>query len=467
MKRIYKCFKVHNKYYVYDRNKNKIVEISEESYEILSNIKDDYTFENFSDKINNYLENGLLEQSKLEKIEHPKTDMVKLLTEGSLHQIILQVTQRCNLKCNYCFYGCGNYENRNHSNKKMTFGMAKNIINYIFEHSKDLDSIIVSFYGGEPLLEFDLINKCIEYIKLEFEGKKVRFSMTTNATLIDEKKVKFLVDNDFDLTISLDGTKELHDSNRKFANGKGSFDIIMRNLKYLKEEYPEFYKKIRFNTVASEKCDINCIDNFFTNNEVLEENMTTLSPINELYTSNNINYNDDYYISSKFELFKVFLAAIGKLDSKYVSKLFSQKIGQIAHVNNIMRSNGSYTVGHPAGPCIPGVMRLFVNTDGQFFPCERVSETSKVMQVGSIDTGLDLDKIKRLINVGQTTKKQCLECWAFKFCGMCAAFSDDLKELSAQKRLSYCEKRKASMLLFLKEICMMKEYNFNFEDGER
>ena len=86
------------------------------------------------------------------------------------------------------------------------------------------------FMGGEPLLEFELIKKCVSYILQRKGDKKILFTMTTNGTLMTEDVIEFLVKYEFNLMISLDGDKKSHDINRRFKTGKGSFDIILENL---------------------------------------------------------------------------------------------------------------------------------------------------------------------------------------------------------------------------------------------
>ena len=155
--------------------------------------------------------------------------------DNDLSQLILQVTQQCNLRCAYCAYS-GIYEgHRVHQNKRMSFELAKRGIDFFIKHSREKDSIDIGFYGGEPLLEFDLLKKCTEYARGLVEGKELTFGLTTNGTLLKDEIAEYLVENDFRIGISLDGPKREHDINRRFANGKGSFDTIIQNVKRLKK----------------------------------------------------------------------------------------------------------------------------------------------------------------------------------------------------------------------------------------
>ncbi|MDL0414458.1 4Fe-4S cluster-binding domain-containing protein, partial [Clostridioides difficile] len=108
---------------------------------------------------------------------HPETKYIKYHIENNLSSIILQVTQNCNLRCDYCIYS-GSYSNRVHTNKRMNIDVAKRSIDYLIKNSSQLNEVSVGFYGGEPLLEFDLIKQIVEYVKVVGEGKEIYFNLT-------------------------------------------------------------------------------------------------------------------------------------------------------------------------------------------------------------------------------------------------------------------------------------------------
>ena len=191
-------------------------------------------------------------------IEHPATQKVEELLKTSLSTLVLQVTQNCNLRCDYCAYS-GKYYNRVHSIKRMTLDIAQRAIDFFFSHTQDSRDVVIGFYGGEPLLEMALIKECVAYIKSAYWGKSVSYITTTNATLLTGEVVDFLVNNDVSVMVSFDGPKEIHDINRHFENGRGSFDLIMKNLMQIKERYPEFYAKIQTNTVLAPEEDYSCV----------------------------------------------------------------------------------------------------------------------------------------------------------------------------------------------------------------
>lgn len=121
----------------------------------------------------------------------------------------------------------------------MPLKIAKDAINYLFEHSEDKKNISVTFFGGEPLLDFSMIKEVVYYAK-ELEknfNKKISFSITTNGTLITDEIEQFLKDHKFSVRISIDGEKEVHDANRFYPNKTGSYQEIINNTENLRNTY--------------------------------------------------------------------------------------------------------------------------------------------------------------------------------------------------------------------------------------
>ncbi len=196
----------------------------------------------YKEKLEYLQRHGLIEEKTC-------SDKYCLLTEDNIrsaifntHQIIFEVTDKCNLKCHYCGYGdfYENYDRR--LNSDMDFSTFKALYDYLREMwnksaYQGSSYLRISFYGGEPLCNFALIKDAVLYTKENpIKGKTIIYSMTTNAVLL-EKHMSFLVENGFDILISLDGNK-YNDSYRIFKNGNSSFDKVVGNVKQLQSEYP-------------------------------------------------------------------------------------------------------------------------------------------------------------------------------------------------------------------------------------
>ena len=130
----------------------------------------------------------------------------------------------------------------------MSWDIARKAIDYAVRHSvlaeKKHQGLGVSFYGGEPLCNFELIKYSINYCKKEYEHKNIKFNMTTNASLINEEIANFLIDNDVNITFSIDGPTKLHDRYRKTINNKPTHYLAMKGYKKIKRIASEKNKKI-------------------------------------------------------------------------------------------------------------------------------------------------------------------------------------------------------------------------------
>ena len=129
--------------------------------------------------------------------------------------------------------------------------------------------------------------------------------MTTNATLLNMDIADFLVQNDFNITISLDGPRNIHNKNRIFANSnKGTFDLIMENIALIREKYPFFDKKISFNAVIDLKQNVSCTNEFFLNYDTvkgLNVNGTFINPVNRKEI---LDFDPELNAISNYEVFK-------------------------------------------------------------------------------------------------------------------------------------------------------------------
>lgn len=180
-------------------------------------------------------DNNLLQEKQSEYVNGPSVETLYLI-----------VTDNCNLRCKYCFIN--NNMPNDYSCSSMDWGTAQKAIDMFFTNmSKNSDTHddfvkMIVFYGGEPLINFNLIKKVVEYTEerysseLEELGENFRFSIITNGTLINQEIAVFFRDHDrFDIAISIDGTKSMHDQERIFCSGKGTFDNVIEGYKLLKE----------------------------------------------------------------------------------------------------------------------------------------------------------------------------------------------------------------------------------------
>jgi len=439
-------------YYMFDVNKNIIIKIKKPVYEALINEqqKNDCNSE-IDEEVRKEIEilrtNGFLSTKRPKEIVHPENDFVEYRLKNDIRKMTLQVTQQCNLRCGYCPYSGDGELQRTHTNKRMSFETARKAIDFLIHHSKEAEIVNIGFYGGEPLLEFELIKKCVEYIKKKAEGKKVSYVITTNATLLNEEIVEYFEKNDIRISISLDGPREIHNKNRRFASdGRGSFDTVMEKIEMIKNKYPGYFPKVGIIMVIDPENNVACTNEFCTNCETVSEMNVLPMIVDDNYTEGKVFIPDDFIKKRNYELFKVYLYELGRVSRKNVSQIFlSQYYQEQNDFANIRPMEGLPEKWHHGGPCVPGESRLFINADGCLYPCEKVNEKSEVMKIGHIDSGFDLNKVRNLINIGKLTEDNCKNCWVITHCKICASQIDSENGLSVEMKKQSCKEVRSTV----------------------
>lgn len=466
MKPYIHLLKTINSGYFYDVNKNEIVSISEECYQILDNgLKHDGILGNESSEIISLINKGYLSDKRVKKIEHPETENVEYYLDRKLGQLILQVTQGCNLKCGYCSFASDNYKFfRSHSSNRMSWEVAQKAIDYYLRHSVDSDEYYISFYGGEPLLAYDLIVQAVNYVHKEYPYHEVKFGMTTNGTLLKDEKLDFLVKNNFILTLSIDGPKKIHDFNRRFLNdGKGSYDLIMENVRILKDKYPDFYKTISTNMVIDPMNSYADIVEGIKSDKILNELRGRASLIDDRGAVNKVIFPARFNTEYGYSMFLAFLDRYKIINFSERHRILTGEFESYDRLKNYLRPTESIAdVGAPSGPCVPGKLRWFVRYDGKFYPCEKVSELSEFLDIGNVDDGLSVKSAQEVLNIAKIAENRCKDCWVFRFCNHCAAAYDNGGRVSNVSNAIQCygtlKEKDTSMRISIFEQELKKYY---------
>jgi uncharacterized protein len=458
---VVKTFQTPNGKYVFVRETNSILLVDDVEFSAFERIENGEACDKYIKVLQRYIDQGYLIENGIEKIAFPDTFRYQL--NSRVQQLTLQVTQNCNLRCSYCTYGGSYYHQRTHSKKTMPLSIMKKAVDFAMARSREVKSLSVGFYGGEPLLEIDLIKDCVDYINETYPGRDVQYNITTNGTIFDEGIIAFLNKNDFSVSISFDGPRELHDMNRTYEDGRGSFDDIMQNMNYIKENYPMFFRRISFLTIVAPGADFACVNDFYEAETVISDNMIQQNRVNDVSSKEGVTYDDQYFVTAHYQQMKVLLAAIGLYSENKISKLFATGLSDAERCYQTLSSKMPAGTTHPGGPCVSGAMRLFVSCDGVLYPCERVNEGSEIMKIGHIDTGFELEKIEKQINVGKITEEECIACWNFMHCALCCATADGGMELSRENRLAYCLSAMNRTLDNMKTVCLLLENGYDFE----
>lgn len=445
-----RLFQHNEKYYVYDTYFNTILNISKLHYlELNKLIKcgiKDYLLLNDSatahTDIVHLLKAGFFRDCFVSSIEHPDSHKLNDLVSRCLNYMILQTTCDCNFSCLYCPYSNNAPVERSHSSNNMTIETAKQAVDFLFNHSKDVPSVIIGFYGGEPLLNFSLIKQVVEYSKTKFEIKPVEYSITTNASLLTGDILKFIVQNNFRVLISMDGPIEVQNRHRRYGGDlRETYLNVEKNINLLKKhDFKFFNENVRFNSVVMPDENpqeiIEFFDSFGVSIEKLNLLPANLRGVDYLYS--NFMQRDDM---SKYNEF------FAKKDCEDIIKLYKNK-------------NCSKGKLHHNGPCIPMLSRFFVNCNGDLFSCEKIKESDAV-KFGSVyqSNSLNYELMHEFLNIGKMTEAECKKCYAFRLCSMCATscFDCEKNALTTGQKLSACKGVKKRVDDFLLQYIKSKE----------
>lgn len=397
-------FKTSSGCFVYDVNTDVILKVPEDVYLTIKNPQNNST--NAEKYIYKLKKCGYLKGNKLRYTEHPETRFIKYYAESKVEGLILQLTQNCNLRCKYCVYS-GGYYNRTHTNKKMEWNTARKAIDFLIEHSWERPEKTISFYGGEPLLEFSLMKKCILWAEKKCEGQNITFNFTTNATLITEEIVEFLDKHKVMMLISLDGPEEIHDQFRIFANSeKGSFETVIKNVRLMKDKFPKYFReRVAFNTVFAAN-DFSCVEKYISGEQLFKNSSFLSSIVNGVNKKEKAVIKKEFIEDTKYILFLGLLYRLGKIKKVKQLKLLESLIIEMGEVDKQYPKRRELpSKWHHGGPCIPGILRLFVDVEGKFYPCEKVNEINENVCIGNLEDGFNYNNMSRILNVECNTEK--------------------------------------------------------------
>jgi hypothetical protein len=356
----------------------------------------------------------------------------------NLTVLTFEVTERCNLRCRYCAFGDLYYGYDERKGENLDFPKAKQILDFLFgiwekiPHLSVARTLTVGFYGGEPLMNMDLIKQIVSYIdEHKPEGMKFAYNMTTNAMLLRVYQ-DFLVEHKFHLLVSLDGT-EADDCHRVTVNGKSSFAQVFEQIKNLQFCYPEYFKKyVSFNSVIHSESNIERIVDFF---RAEFDKQTSLSELN----NSSIAQEGKYAEMRKSVFQSIALSPRRKeIDQQlmYNAPDISTVTYFLHHLSNeVFRDYRSMFYGKrnfkllPTGTCIPFNRKMYVTVHGKILVCERIDHDFAVGHV--TDEGVELNFAHVAENHRKYCSKllsQCKQCYMQESCSQCMYYTNVLAD---------------------------------------
>jgi uncharacterized protein len=322
-----------------------------------------------------------------------------------LQTIVLNVTNQCNLSCQYCYeFGEDKVATPEGKPKFMAWETAKSSVDYLFAESQGRKSVHITFFGGETLMNFPLLKQVVAYARSRAEELKVNidFSLTTNATLLSPTIIEYLAQNAIGVTVSMDGPKEMQDKFRVFSNGRGSYDIIKPKVQNLLATHRTRPIAARV-TMTSGAMDVRKIYQHLKHElgfyEVGFAPVTT-SP-NRLYSIN------EPGMDSVLEQFS-------DLADEYLE--FALR-GEHHGFSNVSDTLSELHQGvNKSLPCGAGLGMVGVGPSGDIAPCHRFVDSDQHV-LGNVTTGIDKEKQSDFLTRGNIdTKYDCHECWARPLC---------------------------------------------------
>lgn len=458
-KLLYTILKTPISHYIYDANINKIEPISLELYNYFSSSPNLQDMEVIPE-VSRLQKKGLLLPCELEDVEETLSDdMIDYYLNNKLKMLSLQLTQQCNFRCSYCMF-TKSIDNRPHTNQKMTIETAFSAIEFFSKRVSDSKSVNIGFYGGEPLLEYETLKECISYAKKELKGKSLTFSLTTNASLLSESIMEYLVANNVHVLVSLDGPKEIHDYNRKnFYDGAGTFDVVFSNLKRLLSN-DIFKHNISINAVINPSYSFEEYNAFFNSPDF--RGVTIYSPIVSLPREQPPLISKQFAASLEISKYSQMCQLLER-PLKTEFSIYSQYKDGLMNVYDVLKTKTHLPKKrNHSGPCMPGIKRLFVNVNGMFLPCEKVSESNPNNYIGSIKTGFDVHSVRKIMNSTQCIKDNCKKCWAIRFCDVCAKIANSNDDESIAILNKHCSLLRNSARNNILDVIALEEVR-NYE----
>ncbi len=336
----------------------------------------------------------------------PMAGDLKKKTSGVIKALCLHVAHTCNLNCSYCFASQGKYHGER---SVMSLEVGKRALDFLIENSGNRHNLEVDFFGGEPLMNFDVVKELVKYAReIEKEaGKNFRFTLTTNGVLVDDDVIDFANRECANVVLSLDGRREVHDRFRVDFAGNGSFDKIV----------PKFQKFVK------ERGD----KSYYMRGTFTHANPDFLEDIKVMLDLGFKELSMEPVVCAEGDP-----SALTKSDTEIVKEQY-EKLAELMLKKH--REGDPFTFYHymidlKGGPCIykrisgcgSGTEYMAVTPWGDLYPCHQFVGDEKY-RLGSIYDGVTNKTAQdEFAACNVYAKPECADCWAKLYCsGGCAA----------------------------------------------
>lgn len=388
-----------DKKYLFDIEQGKIIEVDKRTLLLSKNsglnknglyrkVDKYFSNEEFEDVLKS------MEEAKFLKHSNPdKEEEVKFKCDEDIVGITLMLVQGCNLACKYCFGDEGNYNDTGKMSKETAF----KAVDYLIKHTEE-KKVLITFFGGEPLLALDLIKDIIEYT--QDIDRDIQFAMTTNGTLINDEVIEMISKHKISTIISIDGDEHSNNINRYYKDGRGSYNDTISKTDQLRAEGKVSARA----TLSRDNLDI---INVFEHLNSLNFKNIPIAPANNMIS--NIEYLD--FIKNNMDYVDYIEKLIHKKEYDKVKKstfIYSMLIALHFGTN---REYG----------CGAGIRDIAIDIHGDIYPCHRFV-SHKETKIGNIFDDYEINQKERIKYLQKThisnfkKLKRCESCWIKKFC---------------------------------------------------
>lgn len=435
-------FQVDDEYYVFDLNKVIFLQVDNVSVDVLSLLKKNiynindivqllpgHSARDIKDALSDikaFQGEGYFKPMDFQRQNRFTQAEIKDKLNSKLNGMFLNITSKCNLSCSYCILS-GKYAHHTGLNQQdMTWDIARKAIDFFLSRASREGCFRIDFFGGEPLLAFPMIKRIVRDLKDKFlqRNQELMITITSNGTIMNEEIVDFLCENNVLLQFSIDGSKKLHDSNRKFRGSDvGSFDTILKNLQLIADRSSEyFFNKLRVKAVITTE-SIEISDEEFFNipliSSLIEKKRFTM--INKI-PHYDLKKDQDYFL----RIHKIAEILLQKKDASNMKELldgltYKSKNLYYATLNNFfdiqVLNYLHYDLDQPipfSKNCLIGIEGA-VKTDGSISICNNADTFiigNVIEDTWYFDKIFEYDKMRYSLT-------NCKHCFVQRFCDFC------------------------------------------------
>jgi uncharacterized protein len=319
----------------------------------------------------------------------------------------LNIAHDCNLKCKYCFASEGEYKG---SRKLMSSEIGKKAIDFVIKNSGYRHNIEVDLFGGEPLMNFEVVKEIVDYARQieKINNKNIRFTITTNATLLNEENMDYIDKNMGNVVLSIDGRSEINDNIRVRYDGSGTYKDILPKIKNMvnrRNEGKQYYVR---GTFTRENLD------FY--NDVL-------SLANEGFKEISIEpvvLEDGHPLALREMDLPIIFEQYDKLTREIIDRKGKDNNFKFYHF--AIDINGGPCIYKRISGCGAGHEYVAVTPDGDIYPCHQFVGNDE-FKMGNVLEGSINPEMSSMFKDGHIyNKPKCMECWARFYCsGGCQA----------------------------------------------